>query len=131
MLNILPNYKFFCPNPTRYDYFLYYKKQTEEGNWSEWNRIIIGKRNLFTCFIWNPAKRQRKVFYKSVKFIKKNAGRRNYVRNNFIYFMLIDFIAQHCKSAKALQFKITYTQSLNRQFEEKILYQSKDEFKFI
>jgi hypothetical protein len=124
VLNILPNYKFFCPNPTKFDYHLYYKKATVNNLSGEWEKINIGKRIPIVCVLWNPLKRERKVFFKTVKTIKKFNDKKNINPRSHIYQLLSGFIINYTGSKDLPPFKITHSQSLNTQAEEKVLYTS-------
>lgn len=126
LLNIVPDYKFFCPKPSRYDYHLYYRVPATDDARDEWNEIQVEHRNALICFIWNPSKRDRKIFSKIIKVIRqkhKKAGSRHY---GAMYLSLISHIRQKASVPEDLpiQFRITYTQNLNESAEEKEFYLS-------
>ena len=126
LFNIVPNYRFFCPTPTRYDYHLYYRSQLTDKSLSDWMEIQIGQKNTLLCSIWNPSKRDRKVFYKITNLIKKNTKGDRRMGNNSTYMSLVNFIQhqQQLPEARFIQFKITSKQDFSRDTKEEIIYTS-------
>lgn len=122
-LNILPNYKFFCPNPIKHDYYLYYREQLPDSSWSEWKKIFVGGKMPIICSIWNPFKRDRKVLYKIVKDLKRHTNKKGKMYNLSIHQHLSEFVT--CRVGTNIhQFKITIVQAWNEELEEKDLYTS-------
>ena len=125
LFNLIPDYQFFCPHPTTEDYHLYYRHQNPDATWTAWTEPSIGKRNLWYCFIWNPGKRSRKVFQKTVKVIraKKHRKKKGY---GPVYRILLNY-ATHAPSQGsyvAIQFKISSRQNLAPESEATIVYSS-------
>jgi len=126
LFNILPNYKFFCPNPVRYDYHLYYRSRRKDDSIDHWQEIPIGRRISFLCLIWNPLKRDRKVFHKIIKTLK---GYKKFSSGNIrgpVYQLFLGYIKQHISHPDCVstQFRITYKQDLDQLSTEKIFYTS-------
>jgi len=126
LFNILPNYKFFCPNPVRYDYHLYYRTQQKDNLLSEWQEIPIGKRTSILCSIWNPRKRERKVFHKAIKTLKGFKKQSSGNLRSPAYQLLLSYIKKHAgqPGCVSTQFRITYKQDLDLQSGEKVFYTS-------
>jgi hypothetical protein len=119
LLNLLPNYKFFCPNPIRNDYHLYYRGRKDESV-GEWKEIRIGRRIPLLCAIWNPYKRERKVFYKIVKTVRKHYINKNKRPYGHAYLLLLDFVqGREPDSFDSIQFRITSRQDLREKGKER------------
>jgi hypothetical protein len=58
---LVPEWKFFAPEPGRWDYYLVYRDQLMDGSVTEWTEAIVaGSRTKWNAF-WNPTKRGRKA----------------------------------------------------------------------
>ena len=127
LLNILPNYKFFCPNPIRSDYHLYYRGRFQDDQFSQWEEIRIGHKVQLLCAIWNPHKRERKVFYKVVKIIRKHYRKRKGTHYGHAYLLLLDFIKNQgkMKGFNGIQFRISSRQDLEKLTKERIFFTSR------
>ena len=127
-LGIIPNYKFFCPVPTTTDYHLYYRVKGADVSWNDWEELAIGLRNPWLCFIWNPGKRDRKVFYAAVKAIRRlsNAKGKQRRKSQLLYSLLLNYVKNRVlpENAIATQFRITYQQDLNDSPNTKELFTS-------
>jgi hypothetical protein len=123
LLNILPNYKFFCPNPIRHDYFLYYRKVMQDSSWSDWEKMSVGKKTPMLCLLWNPLKKERKVFYRMAKDLKRKKTQYQKRKDPEIYKHLHDFVKLNA-DAKSYQFKIVSCEFRNDIIEQKELYTS-------
>lgn len=125
---LIPNYRFFCPSPVREDYHLYFRSQTMDLLWTGWEEITIGARSPWIAFLWNPTKRERKVFHRTVKTLSlyQTAGRRKKRTEGHLYNLLVDIVRGHLpgKQRLALQFKVTSRQDLVPGASEAILYTS-------
>lgn len=125
-LGIIPNYKFFCPVPLTVDYHLYYRIQTADGHWNEWEELEIVRRNPWICFLWNPAKRDRKVFHASVK-ATRNLKKKGRVRRNLVLqALLLNYVKNRALNelGVATQFRVTKKQDLVVTTVEKELFTS-------
>ena len=124
-LNLIPNYKFFCPKPVRYDYHLYYRIGREGDESGEWKEVSMGaKRNIF-CFIWHPQKRYRKIFYKTVKMIRKSQRNGTKINRRW-YASLMEHVRRvaSVSQRQPVRIRITCGQDLRTGFEEKDIYTS-------
>jgi hypothetical protein len=127
LLDILPNYKFFCPNPITYDYHLYYRTGSLTGLPGEWKEIYISKKTAFLCAIWNPSKKNRKVFTRIInEIIKRKDGKPKKLLRKNTYLLLRNFVEYMARDDNSIKtaFKITYKHDLNNEPMETILYAS-------
>jgi len=126
IFNILPNYKFFCPNPVRYDYHLYYRSRQKDNSISDWQEIPVGRRTSLLCSVWNPLKRERKVFHKVIKTLKGFKQQSSGNPRSLVYQLLLSYIKKQAGQPGCIstQFRITYKQDLDLQSVEKVFYTS-------
>ncbi len=124
LLNLIPNYHFFCPHPMKVDFHLYFRYQYESDEWGEWEELKIGERIPQLCFIWNPTKRERKLFYKMVRNIKRKESKSGNGVKTRSYRSLLNYIHYHKwrQDVRATQIKITKLQDLNPHFQEEIIF---------
>lgn len=59
IINILPVWTFFAPNPVKHDYHLLYRDKVD-SEISKWEEINIVKENSAISSIWNPERRYKK-----------------------------------------------------------------------
>jgi len=122
-LGLIPNYRFFCPDPIRTDYHLYYRLRATDSQVGDWREITIGKRSRVFGFLWNPLKRDRKIFYKTVKVLR-TGGKRKEQENT--YLALLQWVGEKNtrSGAEAVQFRITSKQDFAREGPEREVHLS-------
>jgi hypothetical protein len=121
---LIPNYKFFCPKPLQIDYHLYYRQALAPDELNDWQEISIHRRNLATGFLWNPGKRDRKIFTSTVKSILKNRHKPYKPKGRVYHFFLQYVLNQASLKGKPVQFKITTRQDLASNPEEVVAFTS-------
>src|SRR5262245_58660337 len=60
---LVPDWRFFAPQPATGDFHLLYRDQTEEGHVTDWVEISIGIPRRWWNVVWNPGRRQRKAMF--------------------------------------------------------------------
>ena len=61
VLNLIPIWTFFAPNPGKQDYHLLYRDKTRGDAVGDWIEVDLQEeRHLLSC-LWNPDKRDKKV----------------------------------------------------------------------
>ncbi|MGW1951555.1 hypothetical protein ACWCPI_02130 [Streptomyces sp. NPDC001920] len=61
--SLLPNWRFFAPNPATYDYHFFYRTQDTSGTTSEWRTVdVIEGRRMHQIF-WFPGRRPEKAVF--------------------------------------------------------------------
>ena len=125
MLNIVPNYKFFCPKPVRYDYHLYYRV-IDNRNPTDWQKVPIGKKKNGLSFVWNPYKKEKKAFTRMIQLIRQQYKGRKKKTYGYMYMTLLDFVRSQATAlnGNGIQFRITYNQNLVDNSAEKVFYTS-------
>jgi hypothetical protein len=121
VFGLLPNYKFFCPNPVRNDYHLYYRQRQGEDQWKE---IPIPTRHPVFSMFWNPGKRERKVFTSAIHKINAKFKKRPENAKGPVYRFFLHYIAQYAGAvdSRSIQFKITTRQDLKEGSEETVIF---------
>ena len=124
VFGLLPNYKFFCPNPVRNDYHLYYRQRRVADEWNDWQEIRIPTRHPLFSMFWNPGKRERKVFTSAINKIKAKYKKRPGRAKGPVYHFFLHYIAQYAGPIDkgSIQFKIATRQDLNAQSEESVVF---------
>jgi hypothetical protein len=127
-LGLIPNYRFFCPNPLRADYHLYYRYRSAGDEIGEWKELPVGRRSRLAGFIWNPGKRDRKVFYKTIKLLREPGTNKT---RSATYRALLSWIRQQDAEGPqdAVQFTIISKQDLSIDTVEKVIHTSRFYFK--
>jgi hypothetical protein len=126
ILHIIPNYKFFCPSPLQNDYHLQVRHLSVTNEWSAWQELRFDRKNYWYCYVWNPAKRERKFFGKAVKVIRDAVKKKRVFQNHPTCRALMYHIANSAvpPDAAAFQFRITARQDLCQDGKESIIYLS-------
>lgn len=125
---LIPNFRFFCPSPVKEDFHLYYRKRGEDLTWNEWTELRVGEKNPWICFVWNPRRRDRKIFFHTAKVLTKyfKKSKPEQMMKGHIFRLLLETLQQETAGVEgtALEFKITGKQDYALDSEEKILFTS-------
>src|SRR5712692_6486188 len=60
---LVPDWRFFAPNPLQHDYHLLYRDQYIDGRCSNWTELRPAQERCWWNAIWNPAKRSNKALF--------------------------------------------------------------------
>lgn len=61
VLGLIPEWRFFAPNPPQHNYELLVRYQWRHGDWSAWQEVNFWRSRSSLNFVWNPWRRQRKA----------------------------------------------------------------------
>ncbi|MBX9397639.1 hypothetical protein K4749_29640 [Streptomyces sp. TRM72054] len=61
--SVLPNWRFFAPNPATYDYHFFYRTQDTAGTTSEWRTVDVIEGRRFRQILWFPTRRPEKAIF--------------------------------------------------------------------
>jgi hypothetical protein len=97
-----------------------------DTSWNDWEEAIVGPGKSWSCFIWNPGKRDRKAFYTSVKLIQKQVNKPKKKKAEQACQLLLDYIKNFIDDHTCIstQFKVTYRQDLALEPAENVLFTS-------
>ena len=68
---LLPEYRFFAPNPIQYDYHLLYQDEFGDGSVSGWTEVCKLPDRRVLDVVWNPRKRERKALLDAVNLLSE------------------------------------------------------------
>ncbi len=123
---LIPSYRFFCPEPMRVDYHLYYR-HIIKGKITQWKELQLPERNRYISFFWHPEKKERKMYNKIIGVIKKEYGGDSGKRaGGPVYRLLLAYIRRQSDGPETapLQFRITSRRDYDPAIEETELYLS-------
>lgn len=91
-LFLIPQWKFFAPNPNETDYFLYYRIFIGDQI-SPWRIVTFGKERKWFAFFWNPYRRNRKAFFDLCQslFLHKESSK-NSILFSLPYLLILNYI---------------------------------------
>jgi hypothetical protein len=62
-LFLIPEWKFFAPNPARGDFHLLYRDRLADGTLTPWTEVAPGEPRRWWNIVWNPGRRGRKALF--------------------------------------------------------------------
>lgn len=68
---VIPTWIFFAPNPSRNDYYLFFRDKKENGETTKYHHIPITQDRKLLHSIWNPNKRCNKVLHDCIRALDK------------------------------------------------------------
>jgi hypothetical protein len=60
---LIPNWRFFSPDPSRHDFHVMYRLLEEDGHVSSWQQAVAIEPRRWRQAIWNPDKRRDKALF--------------------------------------------------------------------
>src|SRR5687768_5062977 len=72
--NMLPEWRFFAPQPGRGDHFLLYRDSIDGDTWSAWIEIPLVVPRQWYHFVWNPERRVKKALLDVVGALVARVG---------------------------------------------------------
>ncbi len=107
ILNVLPIWTFFAPNPGMYDTHILFRDKREDGSLSDWMEVKLVEERKWYHFLWNPTKRKQKMAVDAISEIKsiKISGEENNIAG--------DELLGHVKLSKGylLMLNIVFSQA--------------------
>lgn len=129
VLNLLPTWTFFAPNPGSTDYHIIFRNRFESGEVTAWRDALpIPKQNAI-CAVWNPQKRHVKVVGDAVSSIleayataRSKGQSKESIESALIFFgpylVILNLVLQsagHPPKTVSLQFAIVERTSFGRE----------------
>jgi hypothetical protein len=69
---LIPEWRFFAPNPGQHDYHLLYRDKLRDGSITDWTELTPTKERPWWGFVWNPGKRGNKALFDAVATLAKH-----------------------------------------------------------
>lgn len=130
--SVLPNWKFFAPNPATHDYHYLYRTLDVEGNTSRWRDIeLIADRKMHQA-IWFASRRSEKaVFDVCSEILQRMDKGFDAIKSTASYRLLVEFIRREIResssdvsSIKGFQFSMVRASGHDHEEEPEILFVS-------
>lgn len=127
LFGLIPDFRFFCPAPVKYDYHLLYRADLSAGVFGDWTELPLGKRRPLLGAIWNPGKRERKILNKSCKLLREQSGKKLSGRRKAFHSLIRNYIDHSLVDVDYTNFafKIIQTQDLVVGSEASVVFESK------
>jgi hypothetical protein len=61
LFEIIPDWKFFAPNPLTCDYYLFARTMNDYRHWGDWYHVPVWNDRPWYSALWNPGKRKFKL----------------------------------------------------------------------
>lgn len=71
VLGMIPEWRFFAPNPGREDCYLLYRDKLEDGSVTDWTELAPTVRRQYWHAFWNPRKRGNKALFDVVRSLMR------------------------------------------------------------
>lgn len=128
--SLLPNWRFFAPNPSMHDMHLIYRTLDSGNDTSEWRSIDVLSERKFRQIAWFPTRRLSKsVFDLSsdiLQVIHKGFG---YIIQIPAYRVLIEYLRAHIRDGTEVdvvgfQFALARSTGYDRSYDPEIIFTS-------
>ena len=126
-LTLIPEWKFFAPNPGQWDYYLVYRDQLPDGNVTDWTEVAVDAPRAWWNVIWNPAKRGNKALTDCVVLLAKHlAAQDPAIEASVPYLTLLNHISSFPRlgGTEYTQFALIQFHARGSQEEPELLFSS-------
>jgi hypothetical protein len=112
LLHLIPNWRFFAPNPARRDYHLEYRTLRAGGAPGRWQRVPTIARRSIISIVWHPAKRRRKAFNTLIRRVMRAASEWGQHRagRSIAYLTVLNHVQRTAGVCEPVQFRIVTAQ---------------------
>jgi hypothetical protein len=127
VLALVPEWKFFAPNPGRADYHLLFRDQFPDGTLTDWTEIALITPRSWWMIAWNPEKRGKKALFDVVSELAAYARDADLqIELSIPYLTILNFVSLLARSAAPsyTQFVIMYAESGSGATEPHLLFLS-------
>lgn len=125
---LIPEWRFFAPNPGRHDFHLLYRDKFADGSLTEWTEIAPILHRRLLNMLYNPNRRRNKALFDCTQEFSKhvNVGDRA-LELAIPYLALLNYISCIPRSISPgfTQFLIMYSAGSLTEKDPEILYISK------
>lgn len=91
--SVLPNWKFFAPNPATHDYHYLYRTLDNEGVTSKWQDMdLIADRRMYQAFWFASRRSEKAVFDVCSEILQRMDKGFDAIRTTASYRLLVEFI---------------------------------------
>lgn len=112
---LIPDWRFFAPNPGMWDNHLLYRDELDDGTTTPWREVNPSAQRFWVHILWYPDRRDEKALFDLVSAIARTTVDERFtdvrdIQVTTAYLMLINYISRrqpHHPHAKATQFLIS------------------------
>lgn len=92
---LIPDWRFFAPEPGKLDYHLLYRDRLADGTVSDWKEVKVDSPRRWFGFVWNPFRRDRKGLFDIVGEIGRLARSDGptAVKGSVAYLALLTYVS--------------------------------------
>ncbi len=91
---VIPEWRFFAPNPGRGDFFLLYRDQLADETITDWREIEIVRERALWSGLWNPRRREAKALFDAcVELSKTKRDAPDSVLASIPYLTLLTYVS--------------------------------------
>ena len=107
---LIPEWRFFAPNPGRHDFYLLYRDWTVEGEARPWVQLLQEPSRHLSQAVWNPSKREHKAVLDIVSALGAHlAAEPETISLSIPYLSIVNYISEsliHSEDVKSTQFMV-------------------------
>jgi hypothetical protein len=94
IFGLVPEWRFFAPNPGRTDFHLLYRDKYRDGTLSNWTEVAaIGNRRVWNM-LYNPMRRRNKALFDCMQEFSRHVNERDPVLELSIpYLTLLNYVS--------------------------------------
>ncbi len=97
---LIPNWRFFAPNPSRHDYHLLYRTLSTSGGQSQWRPASEITGRTWTQAVWFPRRRESKAVFDLCGQLALYVSRRGeQVPRSVPFRLLRDYVRRHIQES--------------------------------
>ena len=127
LFGMIPDWRFFAPEPSTVDYHLLYRVVRPGGSASRWAEVPESHPRGSMSWLWNVGRRKRKALLDLCLMLANDAGSGNsrYITVSIPYLVLLRYVSElHHIDAEAVQFIIVEFDGRSASKSEKVFFLS-------
>jgi hypothetical protein len=127
IFSLVPEWKFFAPNPAQGDYILLYRDQLADGTVTPWTEVALAQKRRWWNAAWNPGKRANKALFDAMVEVSSEASLYPEILvGSVAYLTLLNYISSLGRFARPsfTQFMILHSFSSTVKREPRLIFSS-------
>ncbi|MGC5000830.1 hypothetical protein [Streptomyces sp. DT195] len=96
---VIPNWRFFGPQPAMHDCHLLYRDELEGGEMTAWREVDVIEERRSSHMVWHPNRRREKALFDATEEMKSYVGRERELRILQLtvpYLLLLSYVTHNC-----------------------------------
>lgn len=127
IFSLVPEWKFFAPNPAQGDYVLLYRDQLADGTITPWTEVALAQNRHWWNVLWNPGKRANKALFDAIVEVSSEATHHpGALAGTVSYLTLLNYVSSLARFSPPAftQFMILHSFSSCVEREPKFIFSS-------